>query len=71
MAATGCERIAQCGCGALTATVTGDPVTVYGCSCVDCQRKSGSAFSYAAVFPSAGVTMVTCRPSMPCTRVSR
>ena len=54
--ATGGKRIAQCGCGALTATVSGDPVTVYGCSCVTCQRKSGSAFTYAAMFPSAAVT---------------
>jgi hypothetical protein len=50
------KRIAQCGCGALTATVSGDPVTVYTCSCVNCQRKSGSVFTYAAVFPSAAVT---------------
>jgi hypothetical protein len=48
---------AQCGCGALTATAGGDPVTVYGCSCTDCQRKSGSAFSYAALFPSVAVTI--------------
>jgi hypothetical protein len=51
------KRIAQCGCGALTAAVSGDPVTVYGCSCVACQRKSGSAFTYAAMFPSAAVTV--------------
>jgi hypothetical protein len=54
---TGGKRIAQCGCGALTATVSGDPVTVYACSCVACQRKSGSAFTYAAMFPSAAVTV--------------
>jgi hypothetical protein len=54
---TGGKRVAQCGCGALTATVGGDPVTVYGCSCAACQRKSGSAFTYAALFPSAAVTI--------------
>ena len=57
MTATDGKRIAQCGCGALTATVSGDPVTVYGCSCVACQRKSGSAFTYAAMYPSAAVTV--------------
>jgi hypothetical protein len=57
MAATDGKRIAQCGCGSLTATVTGDPVTVYSCSCVACQRKSGSVFTYAAVFPSAAVAI--------------
>jgi hypothetical protein len=51
------KRTASCGCGALTATVTGEPVTVYVCSCLVCQRKSGSAFTYAAVFPSAAVAM--------------
>jgi hypothetical protein len=55
--ATGGTRIAQCGCGGLTATVSGEPVTVYGCSCVACQRKSGSAFTYAAMFPSAAVAI--------------
>jgi hypothetical protein len=54
---TGGTRIAQCGCGGLTATVSDEPVTVYGCSCVACQRKSGSVFSYAAMFPSAAVTI--------------
>jgi hypothetical protein len=55
--ATNGKRIAQCGCGALTATVTGEPVTVYCCSCTNCQRRSGSAFTYAAVFPDAAITI--------------
>ncbi|MPZ37522.1 MAG: aldehyde-activating protein [Rhizobiales bacterium] len=57
MTATDSKRTARCGCGALTATVSGDPVTVYVCACLCCQRKSGSAFTYAAVFPSAAVTI--------------
>ena len=57
MTATNGKRIAQCGCGALTATVTGEPVTVYCCSCTNCQRRSGSAFTYAAVFPDAAITI--------------
>ena len=61
MTTTGGKRVAQCGCGALTATVGGDPVTVYGCSCAACQRKSGSAFTYAAMFPSAAVTVTGAR----------
>lgn len=51
------NRLATCGCGALSATLAGEPVTVYACSCHDCQRKSGSAFTYAALFPSAAVTI--------------
>jgi hypothetical protein len=54
---TTASRTAQCGCGGLTATVRGEPVDVYGCSCLACQRKSGSAFSYAALFPEATVTV--------------
>jgi hypothetical protein len=32
-------------------------VDVYACSCLACQRQSGSAFSYAALFPQAAVTV--------------
>ena len=42
------ERAARCACGNLTVTARGEPVEVYLCSCTDCQRGSGSAFSYAA-----------------------
>jgi hypothetical protein len=57
MTATTEQRVARCGCGALTATVTGAPATVYVCSCLICQRKSGSSFTYAALFPSKAVTV--------------
>jgi hypothetical protein len=55
------ERTAQCGCGGLTATARGEPADVYGCHCLACQRKSGSAFSYAAMFPDAAVTLAGTR----------
>lgn len=51
------ERTASCACGGLTITVRGEPVDVYLCSCLDCQRGTGSAFSYAALFPEAQVTI--------------
>jgi hypothetical protein len=51
------ERTAQCVCGSLTVTVCGEPVDVYVCSCIECQRKSGSAFTYAAIYPEASVTI--------------
>ena len=57
MAATDGKRLATCCCGALTATATGEPVTVYACSCQSCQRRSGSAFTYIAMFPSTAVLM--------------
>jgi hypothetical protein len=50
------ERTARCACGNLTITARGEPIDVYLCSCLDCQRGSGSAFSYAALFPESAVT---------------
>jgi hypothetical protein len=44
-------RTAKCCCGALKVRVTGSPRGVYACSCLECQKASGSAFTYIAVFP--------------------
>jgi hypothetical protein len=41
-------RRAQCACGQLTATCSGEPVRVSVCHCLDCKRRSGSAFSWTA-----------------------
>ena len=43
-------RIARCSCGALTATCAGEPERRSICHCLDCQRRSGSAFSLNATF---------------------
>ena len=51
------ERTASCGCGNLTATVSGEPSEVYVCSCHNCQRESGSAFSYGAMYPQTAVSI--------------
>ena len=51
------DHTARCLCGALMAAARGEPAEVYACSCVDCQRKSGSAFTYAAIFREADVTL--------------
>jgi hypothetical protein len=48
-------KTAACACGKLTVTVTAPPQTVHACSCLDCQRGSGSAFSYSAFFPDSAV----------------
>jgi hypothetical protein len=37
-------------------TTSGEPVDVYLCSCTACQRGTGSAFYYAALFPESVVT---------------
>jgi hypothetical protein len=53
----GAEHVASCACGNLTVTARGEPVEVYLCSCTDCQRGTGSAFSYAAIFPESVVSI--------------
>ena len=51
------ERIAACACGNLTVAVRGEPVEIYACSCTSCQRRSGSAFTYAALYLETVVTI--------------
>jgi len=50
-------RKAACGCGRLSATVRGEPMEVYACSCLDCQRYSGSSFTYCALYPENAVAI--------------
>jgi hypothetical protein len=42
------ERSASCRCGQLRATVTGDPIRVSVCHCLNCKKRSGSAFAAQA-----------------------
>jgi hypothetical protein len=48
-------RIAHCCCGSFRAEVTGEPVVVAACHCVECQRRSGSPFGVSTYFPRAQV----------------
>lgn len=48
---------ASCRCGALTAVVTGEPVRISVCHCLDCQRRSGSAFSAQVRFSTDRVSI--------------
>jgi hypothetical protein len=50
-------RTATCRCGQLSATCRGDPVRISVCHCLECQRRSGSAFAAQARFPLADVTI--------------
>lgn len=47
------SRNASCACGALTARLDGDPVRISVCHCLDCKRRTGSAFSWNAHWPEA------------------
>ena len=51
------EHTASCRCGQLRATVTGEPVRVSVCHCLNCKKRSGSAFAVQARWPSAQVTI--------------
>ncbi len=51
------KRTASCGCGNLTVTTSGEPSEVYACSCLSCQRESGSAFTYGAIYPESAVSI--------------
>ena len=46
---------ASCRCGQLRATVTGDPVRVSVCHCLNCKKRSGSAFAAQARWPAEQV----------------
>lgn len=48
-------RTASCRCGQLKATATGEPVRVSVCHCLNCKKRSGSAFAVQARWPKAQV----------------
>jgi hypothetical protein len=43
-------RQAACHCGQLRLEVTGDPLVVFICHCLDCRRRTGSAFGMQSAF---------------------
>ena len=45
------ERSASCRCGQLKAVVSGEPVRVSVCHCLNCKKRSGSAFAVQARWP--------------------
>jgi hypothetical protein len=48
---------ASCRCGQLSVTVTGEAVRVSVCHCLDCQKRTGSAFSAHARWPEEQITI--------------
>ncbi len=51
------DRIATCRCGQLRAQCKGDPVRVSVCHCLECQKRSGSAFAVQARWADAQVSI--------------
>lgn len=50
-------REATCRCGQLKAVCQGEPVRVSVCHCLECQKRTGSAFSAQARWPDDMVTL--------------
>lgn len=48
-------RTATCACGQLRAVCEGEPVRTSVCHCLDCQRRTGSAFGFNARFARSSV----------------
>jgi hypothetical protein len=57
-------RTAVCSCGQLSVTVSGDPEMHGICSCFECQKASGSAFSYAGYWPNSAVRKISGRSTV-------
>ena len=51
------RRTASCRCGGLTVECIGKPVRISVCHCLDCQKRSGSAFAVQARWPDAKVKL--------------
>jgi hypothetical protein len=49
------SHAASCRCGQLRASVTGDPGRVSVCHCLNCKKRSGSAFAVQARWPAEQV----------------
>jgi hypothetical protein len=43
-------RTATCACGQLRVACVGDPLKISLCHCLDCQKRTGSAYGVAAFF---------------------
>ena len=52
------SRSATCRCGQLQARCTGDPLRVSVCHCLECQRRSGSAFAVQARWLAEDVVLI-------------
>ena len=48
-------RHAACSCGKLAVSVRGEPVRISVCHCLECQRRTGSAFGAQARFRKTDV----------------
>ena len=50
-------RRAACSCGQLALTITGEPVRISMCHCLECQRRTGAVTSNQARFAREQITV--------------
>lgn len=48
-------RTATCSCRSVKLVLSGEPRRVYACSCTECQRCTGTVFSYRAIYADAAI----------------
>jgi hypothetical protein len=48
-------RTAVCSCGQLSVTVSGEPTYVAACSCIECQKSTGSVFGTSSYWPKSSI----------------
>lgn len=53
------SRPARCHCGQLGLACSGEPARISMCHCLDCQRRTGSAFSVAVFYARERVRIET------------
>lgn len=51
-------RVATCRCESLKAECTGEPILISVCHCLECKRRTGSAFSVQARFLAENVKVI-------------
>lgn len=57
-------REASCSCGAIRLRCVGDPVRISVCHCLECQKRTGSAFAAQARFLKENVEFLVGEPSI-------
>lgn len=58
------NRKAKCSCGELEIELSGDPIFVVTCSCLNCQRRTGSVFGVSAYFDNSQVVNKNGKPTV-------
>ena len=51
------RRTATCSCGQLRLACDGEPVRIYICHCLECQKRTGSIFAVQARYPRGAVAI--------------